>query len=695
MLVCVFVVISPAHTLTPPPLSTPAVSSDDKQELLHWTAAIHRDRYHVVRDERDAYQSLQQSFSGELAHAAKDLEQQQGETQAIMTQAAQAQVTLDDCLQAMQRVLLALGVSEGELRSCVVGSAGAAGSGPPLAPTSSAAAYCERAVSAIRGIREQQEAEMQAAQSAHKESEGTHLQRINELERQVQGAEADTALLSKQMNHAVEAAQVALEDAQRDHEHTRSELSLVAASARAAEERSSELQGAKRLLAKEVKSLRKRLEESEAKVAKVQGDHERVQGALQQVMMQKTSLLQRIAEYDERSDSAAASAATAAATSHRDPSSSGVGSDTTATATAALSGGTDGFAAQAAPSGEMNALGTPEREANPTNTETNTNTNTDTGTVTSSGSSLSRATRILRPEVGEEVDAIRRLSGLASTPSSTPPSADSSAGAAAVGSSRGDNSVGEEWSELKQMRRLAPEQREAIQGRKSVSENSESKTAHAQEPDAEPEQPAAAVALTVANEGRALASSLGFSSTPSPAEMRAYEKANKSAAATAAAAAAANRQNKTHRRSSLQVLQSMLSYDPNAPPRPPIIGSDERDDDDNGVGGASGSVGRSGGVVEGEAGDALGAAEASHSAVPQCQRCGGTVEGPKYSTCKCKLPLMQSQAQQAGGGIASSPTASAMLSGMSEGLGSALSMARRASMKMGSSMKYPGVPDSR
>jgi hypothetical protein len=56
---------------------------------------------------------------------------------------------------------------------------------------------------------------------------------------------------------------------------------------------------------------------------------------------------------------------------------------------------------------------------------------------------------------------------------------------------------------------------------------------------------------------------------------------------------------------------------------------------------------------------------------------------------------MQSQAQQAGGGIASSPTASAMLSGMSEGLGSALSMARRASMKMGSSMKYPGVPDSR
>ena len=28
------------------------------------------------------------------------------------------------------------------------------------------------------------------------------------------------------------------------------------------------------------------------------------------------------------------------------------------------------------------------------------------------------------------------------------------------------------------------------------------------------------------------------------------------------------------------------------------------------------------------------------SSVPICLRCHGTVEGPKYSTCKCKIPAM-------------------------------------------------------
>lgn len=41
---------------------------DDATEMSDWMGSLHRDRYTTVRDERDAYQQLQDQFSSQMVN---------------------------------------------------------------------------------------------------------------------------------------------------------------------------------------------------------------------------------------------------------------------------------------------------------------------------------------------------------------------------------------------------------------------------------------------------------------------------------------------------------------------------------------------------------------------------------------------------------------------------------------------------
>ncbi len=82
---------------------------DDPTSLNDFIASLHRDRYSVLRDERDAYHELQDQFSGEI-NKASDLvfssTQERDKTIAEMeiskTKAADAQYALQNILTKFQ-----------------------------------------------------------------------------------------------------------------------------------------------------------------------------------------------------------------------------------------------------------------------------------------------------------------------------------------------------------------------------------------------------------------------------------------------------------------------------------------------------------------------------------------------------------------------------------------------------------------
>jgi hypothetical protein len=84
---------------------------DDPNELGEWIASLHRDRFQVVRDERDAYRQLQDHFSGEMDSANKLVEHTVINKDRLQNELAMAQTQADDSQHALQSALLKLGVS--------------------------------------------------------------------------------------------------------------------------------------------------------------------------------------------------------------------------------------------------------------------------------------------------------------------------------------------------------------------------------------------------------------------------------------------------------------------------------------------------------------------------------------------------------------------------------------------------------
>jgi hypothetical protein len=79
--------------------------------MSQWMAAIHRDRYMVVRDERDAYQQLQDQFSGQMDFTTKMMEENGIEKERLTQEIAQGQKQLDDALRIISEAFATINVS--------------------------------------------------------------------------------------------------------------------------------------------------------------------------------------------------------------------------------------------------------------------------------------------------------------------------------------------------------------------------------------------------------------------------------------------------------------------------------------------------------------------------------------------------------------------------------------------------------
>jgi K+-sensing histidine kinase KdpD len=78
---------------------------DDPTAMSEWMGSLHRDRYSTVRDERDAYQQLQDQFSGQMDMTAKMLEESAAEKEKLSYEVAAGQREMAEAKLALHQVL--------------------------------------------------------------------------------------------------------------------------------------------------------------------------------------------------------------------------------------------------------------------------------------------------------------------------------------------------------------------------------------------------------------------------------------------------------------------------------------------------------------------------------------------------------------------------------------------------------------
>jgi hypothetical protein len=84
---------------------------DDPVVLNDWIASIHRDRYEIVRDERDAYHQLQDQFSGEINDATKIMESSAADRERMQNEISRLQNLSNKSKNTIMNAFSHIGVS--------------------------------------------------------------------------------------------------------------------------------------------------------------------------------------------------------------------------------------------------------------------------------------------------------------------------------------------------------------------------------------------------------------------------------------------------------------------------------------------------------------------------------------------------------------------------------------------------------
>lgn len=228
--------------LSPPPEAgavKPYYFQGDPEVLNQWMTSIHRDRYEVVRDERDAYQQLQEQFSGEIENITKELDATNEDRERLRSELAAVRSGLDDALLRAHGILSELGLSQHDVNLLA-----------DLPSALSAMLETTRRADREKSLRNREMDQLLAG------LEGA----VRSKETLASGAEARLLAERREWEMRSREQLAEAEKASMIAKNTCSEMAAV-------EQRNSKLGDEKKVLIKEVKQLRKKVEEMQEEAA--------------------------------------------------------------------------------------------------------------------------------------------------------------------------------------------------------------------------------------------------------------------------------------------------------------------------------------------------------------------------------------------------------------------------------------------
>ena len=178
----------------PKDLRTFYFGANDAQTLHDWVSRASRERYENVRDERDAYQALQDNFNSELEDINRSITDTEASKEDLMQQLAASKTAHDDLLASLQRILTMFGTTEEDMQR--VRSDGRKSS--------------ELCAQYYKRMLKEHEAALRVAEQKHEAEKEELEMRLTEL----------TAALDRSHSEVLQAQLAAQEDISRDKEAT-------------------------------------------------------------------------------------------------------------------------------------------------------------------------------------------------------------------------------------------------------------------------------------------------------------------------------------------------------------------------------------------------------------------------------------------------------------------------------------------
>jgi myosin heavy subunit len=90
-------------------------NDDDEENLNEWATSLVRDRYHLVCEERNAYQQMQSLMTGAIDNASSAHKSSEKEREQLESQLAQTEKAFLDAKSVLQNLVLEFGVSDEEM----------------------------------------------------------------------------------------------------------------------------------------------------------------------------------------------------------------------------------------------------------------------------------------------------------------------------------------------------------------------------------------------------------------------------------------------------------------------------------------------------------------------------------------------------------------------------------------------------
>ena len=227
---------------------------------------VHRERYQTVRDERDAYQQLQDQFGGQIDMMSNTIETCNVEKERLQQELIQAQIDqgnanekVSKALSTIQRTLAKFGMSDESMSNTVDLDIATA-----------------RLTKSINDMKEKIDNQVNESDKERLLERNKYEERISAIEKQLVLEQQARKNLENLLQSEKKEAEARIRDAILESEKANLNMQMAVAAKITNDDKISSLHDEKKVLVKEVKQLRKKLESSNQTIENLKGLNDRL-----------------------------------------------------------------------------------------------------------------------------------------------------------------------------------------------------------------------------------------------------------------------------------------------------------------------------------------------------------------------------------------------------------------------------------
>eukprot|EP01039_Chlorochromonas_danica_P000856 gene856-931_t len=255
---------------------------EDPEYLNEWITSFIRDRYHAVRDERNAYQQMQFEMTGAIDQASTQRKMSEREREELEKQLKQANQQYLDTRAVVQNLLVIMGITEDE-----------------MAKLTDAGKIGQRLKNGIAKMKEDYERKLEEAHVEAEDRAAEYRLLLMETEKRIEQEQQGRKNLEAIMNKDRKEADRQLNNIQQQMEAINMNFEMAIAGKAAMEAKNTALSEQKRVLVKEVKQLRKKMDESTSNIDDLKALNDKLSAATLALQVQLNEALDKIQKQSE------------------------------------------------------------------------------------------------------------------------------------------------------------------------------------------------------------------------------------------------------------------------------------------------------------------------------------------------------------------------------------------------------------